>query len=152
MISICRVFSCVVRRGCLLWPVHSLGKTLLAFALLLLHRNTNSSQPCGSTGHSITFVVLIFLALWSFTSCACKSALIQKLKRITLPMSGTSIFFSTFPLKFSLLFPPWILVSVFSNSPDWHPIFLFSFPVLQFGNCLQLVIQSDHLFLFYLKS
>ena len=32
--SICRVFSCVVGRGCLLWPVHSLGKTLLAFVLL----------------------------------------------------------------------------------------------------------------------
>ena len=31
---ICRVFSCVVGRRCLLWPVHSLGKTLLAFALL----------------------------------------------------------------------------------------------------------------------
>ena len=26
----CRVFSCVVGRGCLLWPVHFLGKTLLA--------------------------------------------------------------------------------------------------------------------------
>ena len=32
--SICSVFSCVVRRGCWLWPVDSLGKTLLAFALL----------------------------------------------------------------------------------------------------------------------
>ena len=32
--SMYRVFSCVVGRGCLLWPVHSLGKTLLAFALL----------------------------------------------------------------------------------------------------------------------
>ena len=30
----CRVLSCVVGRGCLLWPVGSLGKTLLAFALL----------------------------------------------------------------------------------------------------------------------
>ena len=30
----CVVFSCVVGRGCLLWPVHFLGKTLLAFALL----------------------------------------------------------------------------------------------------------------------
>ena len=28
------VFSCVVERGCLLWLVHSVGKTLLAFALL----------------------------------------------------------------------------------------------------------------------
>jgi len=32
--SMCRVFSCVVGIGCLLWPVPSLGKTLLAFALL----------------------------------------------------------------------------------------------------------------------
>ena len=32
--SMCRVFSRVVGRGCLLWPVCSLGKTLLAFALL----------------------------------------------------------------------------------------------------------------------
>ena len=32
--SMCRVFSCVVGRGCLLWPVHSLGRTLLAFALI----------------------------------------------------------------------------------------------------------------------
>ena len=32
--GISRVFSCVVGRGCLLWPVHSLGRTLLAFALL----------------------------------------------------------------------------------------------------------------------
>ena len=32
--STCRVFSCVVGRGCFLWPVCSLGKTLLAFALL----------------------------------------------------------------------------------------------------------------------
>ena len=29
----CAVFSCVVGRGCLLWPVCSLGKTVLAFAL-----------------------------------------------------------------------------------------------------------------------
>ena len=33
MMSMCRVFSCVVGRGCLLWPVRSLGKILL-FALL----------------------------------------------------------------------------------------------------------------------
>ena len=32
--SMCRVFSCVVGRECLLWPVHFLGKTLLVFALL----------------------------------------------------------------------------------------------------------------------
>ena len=32
--SMCRVFPCVVGRGCLLWPVRFLGKTLLVFALL----------------------------------------------------------------------------------------------------------------------
>ena len=32
--SRCRVFSCIVGRGRLLWLVHSLGKILLAFALL----------------------------------------------------------------------------------------------------------------------
>ena len=34
VMSMCRLFSCVVGRGCLLWPVCSVGKTLLAFALL----------------------------------------------------------------------------------------------------------------------
>ena len=34
VMSMYRVFSCVVGRGCLLSPVHFLGKTLLAFALL----------------------------------------------------------------------------------------------------------------------
>ena len=32
--SMCRVFYCVVGKECLLWPAHSLGKTLLAFDLL----------------------------------------------------------------------------------------------------------------------
>ena len=32
--SMCRVFFCVVGRGCLVWPVCSLVKTLLAFARL----------------------------------------------------------------------------------------------------------------------
>ena len=34
VMSMCRVFSCVFGRGCLLWPVCSLGKTRLGFALL----------------------------------------------------------------------------------------------------------------------
>ena len=32
--SVCRVVSCVAGSGCFLWPVHSLGKTLLTFSLL----------------------------------------------------------------------------------------------------------------------
>ena len=38
--SMCRVFSCIVGRWCLLWPVCSLGKTLLAFALLISYFKT----------------------------------------------------------------------------------------------------------------
>ena len=34
VMSMCTVIFSVVGRGCLLWPVHSLGKTLLAFVLL----------------------------------------------------------------------------------------------------------------------
>ena len=35
--SMHRVFSCVVGRGCLLWPVHSLRKTLLAYDCFTLY-------------------------------------------------------------------------------------------------------------------
>ena len=41
--SMCRVFSCVFGRGCLLWAVGFLGKTLLAFALL---HSTFQGQIC----------------------------------------------------------------------------------------------------------
>ena len=41
--SMYRVFSYVVGRGCFLWPVHFLGKTLLAFALL---RSAFQGQIC----------------------------------------------------------------------------------------------------------
>ena len=41
--SMCRVFSCVVGRGCLLQPVHFLGKTLLVFAL---HHSVFQGQIC----------------------------------------------------------------------------------------------------------
>ena len=41
--SMCRIFSCVVGRRCLLWPVHFLGKTLLVFSLL---HSTFQGQIC----------------------------------------------------------------------------------------------------------
>ena len=57
MISMCKVFSCVVGRGCLLWPVHFLGKTLLAFALV---HSTFQGQIC-----LLLQVFLDFLLLYS---------------------------------------------------------------------------------------
>ena len=39
VMSVCRVISCVVGRGCLLWPAHS-GKTLLALSCFILYCKT----------------------------------------------------------------------------------------------------------------
>ena len=55
--SMCRVFSYVVGRGCLLWPVHFLGKTLLVFALL---HSAFQGQTC-----LLLQVILDFLLLHS---------------------------------------------------------------------------------------
>ena len=71
MMFMCRVVSCVVGRGCLLWPVRSLGKILLAFTLLhsvfqgqiclllqvfldflLLHQGWGSLVGCHLWGHT----------------------------------------------------------------------------------------------------
>ena len=55
--SMCRVFSLVVGRGCLLWPVCSLGKTLLAFALL---HSVLQGQTCLWLQVSLDFLLLHF--------------------------------------------------------------------------------------------
>ena len=56
----CRVV-CVVERGCLLWPVHSLGKTLLTFALL---RFVLQGQTCLLLQVSLDFLLLYSSPLW----------------------------------------------------------------------------------------
>ena len=57
VMPMCRAFSCVVGKGCLLWPVRSLGKTVLTFALLF-------SQDC----FRLFVVPSKFLDCFSFTS------------------------------------------------------------------------------------
>ena len=59
--SLCRVFSCVVGRGCLLWAVHSLDKTLLAFALL---HSVLQGQTCLLLQVSLDFLLLCSSSLW----------------------------------------------------------------------------------------
>ena len=59
--SMCRVFSCVVGRQCLLWPVHSLGKTLLAFSLLHF---ILQGQICLFLHVSLYFLLLHSSPLW----------------------------------------------------------------------------------------
>ena len=39
VMSMCRVVSCIVGRGCLIWPVCFLGKTQLAFRCFILYFN-----------------------------------------------------------------------------------------------------------------
>ena len=55
--SMCRVFSDVVGRGCLLWPVHSLGKTLLAF--VLLHLYSKAKFACYSRCFLISYFCIL---------------------------------------------------------------------------------------------
>ena len=57
----CRVVSCVVGGGCLLWPVYSLGKTLLAFSLLHL---VLQGQMCLLLQASLDFLLLHSSPLW----------------------------------------------------------------------------------------
>ena len=59
--SMCRVFSCVGRRGCVLWPVHSPGKILLAFALLHF---VPRGQICLLFQVSLDFLLLHSSPLW----------------------------------------------------------------------------------------
>ena len=53
VMSMCRVFSCVVGRGCLLWPVCSLGRTLLAFSCFILY--SKAKFACYSRCFSKTY-------------------------------------------------------------------------------------------------
>ena len=59
--SMCRVFSRVVGRRCLLWPVGSLGKTLLAFALL---HSVLQGQICLLLQVFLDFLLLHSSPLW----------------------------------------------------------------------------------------
>ena len=79
--SMCRVLSCVVGRGCLLWRVHSLRKILLAFALL---PSVFQGQICLLLQVFLDFLLLhsspydekdIFLGLSSKRSCRSSSVL-----------------------------------------------------------------------------
>ena len=61
VMSMCRVFSCVVGRRCLLWPVCSFDKTLLAFALLNF---VFQGQTCLLLQVSLDFLLLHSSPLW----------------------------------------------------------------------------------------
>ena len=59
--SMCRVVCCIVGKGCLLWPVRSLSKILLAFALLYV---VLQGQICLLFQVSLDFLLLHSSPLW----------------------------------------------------------------------------------------
>ena len=61
VLTMCGVIACVVARECLLWPVRSLGKTLLAFALLHF---VLQDQTCLLFQVSLDFLLLHSSPLW----------------------------------------------------------------------------------------
>ena len=62
--SVCSVFSSVVGRGCLLWPLHSVGKTLLAFALLHF---VLKGQTCLLLQVCYSRYMWVYISLYLFT-------------------------------------------------------------------------------------
>ena len=77
--SMCRVFSCVVGRGCLLWPVHFLGKTLLVFALL--HSTFQDSILKSRDITLSTNVCLVETMVFPVVMYGCESWTIKKAER-----------------------------------------------------------------------
>ena len=127
VMSMCRVVCCVVGRGCLLWPVCSLGKNLLVFPLLhfvlprpnfllfqvsfdflLLH-----SSPLWWKGH--LFLVLVLEGLVYHHAAAAKS--LQLCPTLCDPIDGSPPG-SPLPGILQARIPEWVAIS-FSNAWKW---------------------------------
>ena len=72
MMYMCRVVCCIVRRGCLLWTVCSLDKTLLAFPLLHF---VLQSQTFFLFWESFDLLLLHSIPLWRKWHCFLVSVL-----------------------------------------------------------------------------
>ena len=72
--SMCRVLSCVVGRGCLLWPVHFLGKTRLhkssERSSLVSGPGLNSSPPEAKNPGIFSFSKNLSCWSWNFNTLA----------------------------------------------------------------------------------
>ena len=65
----CRVFSCVVLRGCLLWPVSSLGKTVSLWPALFCTQRLNLPVTPGISWLIFTFQSPIMKRTSFFFEC-----------------------------------------------------------------------------------
>ena len=110
--SICRVFSCGVGIRCLLWSVHSLGKTLLAFALL---HSVLQGQICLFS--SVQWLSCVWLFATPWTAARQASLCITNSRSPLKPMSIESVMPSNNLILCHTLLLPSIFPSirVFSN-------------------------------------
>ena len=78
--SMCRIFSCVAGRGCLLWPVHFLGKTLLVFDLF--HSMTILDSMLKSRDITLpTKIGLVKAMVFPVVMYGCESWTVKKAER-----------------------------------------------------------------------
>ena len=108
--SMCRIFSCVVGRGCLLWPVCSLGKTLLAFALLhsakITHTHTHTQTKCFCILYIYLFLFILlvqshicsfFFPISYYTVAVAQPTFdTTKIRKLLVPLIGHTASISTF--------------------------------------------------------
>ena len=127
--SMCRVFSCVVGRGCLLWTVHSLGKTL--FASALLHSVLQGQIfPSVQFSHSVVSdSVTSWIAACQASLSITNSRSLLKLMSIELVMPSSHLILCH-PLLLPSVFPS---IRVFSNESTlrlrWPKYWSFSFSI-----------------------
>ena len=130
--SMCRVFSCVVGRGCLLWPVHFHGKTLLGFALLY---SVLQGQIC-----LLLQGFLDFLFLHSSLLLLCPSLLKCCWKRVFAMTSAFSCQNSISLCPTSFLIPrPNLPVT---PGVSWLPTFAFQSPIMKRTSFGVLVLEG----------
>ena len=129
--SMCRVFSCVVGRGCLLWPVHFLGKTLLVFL-----------PPSDAYVRSFLYLLYTLIKLYytkalndQASSLAPDSILLLQGPRILASLCDSTITF-----QFLMMYSAYKLNKQDNNIQPWHIPFpirnqsVVPYPVLTFAS------------------
>ena len=96
VMSMCRVFSCVVGRGYLIWPVPSLGNTLLAFDLVHF---VFQCQTCLLLQVALDFLFLQSSIIYGFTKSRTQLSDFDFHFHLTFPVVESSHYslFSHFP-------------------------------------------------------
>ena len=139
----CRVFSCVVGRGCLLWPVCSLLKTWLTFALL---HSLFQGQIClllqvsWLTTFAFQSPIMKRRCFWVLVLeslvCLFRTVQLQVLQyywlghRLELPWCWM-VCLGKEQRSFCGLYNPYIISPIVIFLPDNSPLFLHSFVLLR---------------------